>query len=80
MNRYDYRHTLERELKGRQVRTLQGLRNAWGIIPAGTIATITRKYRGFGLRTEPCTHCGLEAYISRVPCGVIELLPEGGPT
>lgn len=80
MNRKEYYDTPESKLKGQKVRTLAQLENGWGVIPRGTIATITRKRGGFGLRTEPCPTCGLRASISRVHCQDVELLPEGGLT
>ena len=76
MNRYDYHHTPERELLGRKVRTLAPLKNGWGIIPTGTIATITRKYSGFSLQAEPCPTCGLCVIISRVQYNRVELIPD----
>lgn len=70
-----YRKMSENILKGRKVRTLTKLRNGWMTIPIGTICEITRKYKGFALKSEPCKHCGLQANISRVPCREVELLP-----
>lgn len=72
-----YEHTTEWKFKGRKVRTLNPLRNGWGEIPAGTIATITRKHGGFNLLTEPCPRCGLRASISKVPYTDVVLLPLG---
>ena len=78
MNRGAYAHTPEWKLKGRKVRTMRDLENGWGRIPAGTIATITKKHGGFSLMTEPCPHCGLRASISKVQYQDVFLLPIGG--
>ena len=77
MNRKDYHFTRERDLKGRQVRILRDLETGWGIIPAGTIATIFKKSGGFGLILEPCPQCRLRAKLSKVQHFDVELLPVG---
>lgn len=70
-----YNHTPESKLKGRMVRTLRDLKNGWGVIPRGTIATIAGKQGGFSLQSEPCPCCGMRVSISKVPYTDVELLP-----
>jgi len=77
MNKHDYYFTRERDLKGRQVRILRDLESKWGVIPAGTIATIIKKCGGFSLVVDPCPQCRLRAVISRVQYFDVELLPVG---
>ena len=66
---------LKRDWIGRKVRTLRELRNYWGMIPAGTVCAVDDNHSGLRLATEPCDHCGVKIYISRVPESDVELLP-----
>lgn len=75
MKRSEYDKRNESQFRGRKVRTLVPLRNGSGEIPAGTVATIKRKWGGFGLSTEPCPCCGIRFYISKIPHHAVELLP-----
>jgi len=42
--------------------------------PAGTLFTISDKFKGFGLWSDPCPHCGVSASIDKVPPQTIELI------
>lgn len=59
---------LKREWKGCTVRTVRDIKNSFFAIPAGTIATITHQTTiGSELTAAPCSCCGIQAIISRVP-------------
>ena len=71
----EYDRTTNRQFEGRKVRSLVPLQNGRVSIPAGTVFIITRKHRGFHLRSWPCKHCGVQVHISRVGCATVELVP-----
>nr|WHE43940.1 hypothetical protein LOCMHKOF_00057 [Providencia stuartii] len=66
---------LKREYKGRLVRTTRVLKNGWGLIPLGAVATVTHQSpKGSELTFEPCDCCGLKAIISHVSMDSIEFI------
>lgn len=66
---------LKREYEGRTIRTTRELRNGWGVIPAGVVATISKQSpKGSSLVFEPCNCCGLRAVISGVHKDDIEFV------
>ncbi len=69
-----YDRTTDKQFRGRQVRTLVQLKNGWAEIPAGTLATIIRKRKGFVLETVACPHCGVKVYISHVGPARVDLV------
>ena len=77
MNRREYERMTEAQLKGRAVITNHVLKNYYSEIPAGTKCTITRKFKGFNLRSEPCKLCGVKVDLSRVNPEAVTLLEEG---
>jgi hypothetical protein len=66
MDAKTYKKTIEKVFMGKKVRTLIKMQNGFMVIPEGSICTITRKYQGFNLTSEPCEHCGVRIRISRV--------------
>lgn len=66
---------LKRDWIGRKVRTKNVLRNGNSIIPAGTELIVADNHSGLRLRSEPCEHCGVSIYITRVPESSVTLLP-----
>ena len=74
MKESEYRRTPEKELVGRRVKSLKPFRNGLFVIPAGIVFKIERKHGGFHLITEPCSKCGISAFISKVQPCEIELL------
>ena len=64
---------------GKRVRTLRALTPHWMTIPSGTVLVITNKMSGFSLQAEPCSHCGVQMCVSRVPPNALELLPDPDP-
>jgi hypothetical protein len=74
MDAETYKTTTEKVFKGKKVRTLIEMRNGLMVIPEGTICTITRKYQGFNLTSEPCKSCGVQIRISRVHRRDVELI------
>ena len=51
---------------GKKVKTLVRMENGWCEIAEGTICKITRKYKGFSLKSDACEKCGVRVSISRV--------------
>jgi len=70
----DQRPRLMRDWVGRTVRTRRELRSGMLAIPKGTVATVTYNRAGLTLSTEPCGHCGVGIYITKVPLGDVDLL------
>jgi hypothetical protein len=68
----EYLTRTEDEWLGRRVRSRVILSNRWTTMPAGTFYTITRKFAGFALKTDPCPHCGVEHKITKVPHHYLE--------
>lgn len=66
--------------EGRKVRTLREIVNGYMVIPAGTVATITRARSGVTLRGDACGHCGVAVSVSRVNPVALQLLPKGATT
>lgn len=63
---------------GLRVRTLREMRNEFGCVPAGAIATsIAPRAAGTGLALEfdPCACCGVRIRVSDVPANWVEVIP-----
>lgn len=75
MDATTYKKLTEKQLLGREVRTLIKMQNGYGVIPEGTICKITRKFQGYSLTTAKCGHCGMQIRISRVHRRDVQLLP-----
>lgn len=59
--------------KGKRLRALRDLKNAFGVIAAGTLMTVERIAPGKGINavTDKCPHCGAQLGISGLsPCDV----------
>jgi hypothetical protein len=69
-------HKLVRAWNGMRVRLVRPLSNGWGELAAGTIATVEGAGNGMGLqiRTDPCPHCGVKLFMSRVLPSDLEIL------
>ncbi|MDK0999553.1 hypothetical protein ACO2TQ_35105 [Burkholderia sp. OKR4-1] len=55
-----------------RVRTKEVMRNGYVEIPAGSTATVTGIGVGLELKFDPCTCCGMRAFISRVHGSAVE--------
>lgn len=69
-----YRNKSEKFFIGRRVRTLVPLKNAVAELPVGTVAVVTRKIKGFTIRTDPCETCGIAISVSRVAPEDVDLI------
>ena len=66
---------LKRDYKGRIVRTTRELKNGWGVIPVGAVATISNQSpKGLSLTLNACGCCGLKAIISHVSANSFEFI------
>ena len=66
---------LKRDYTGRTVRTTRELKNGWGIIPVGSVATIkAQSPKGSSLSFKACACCGLLAIVSQVAADAIEFI------
>ena len=66
---------LKRDYKGRIVRTTRELKNGWGVIPVGAVATISNQSpKGSSLTLNACGCCGLKAIISHVSADSFEFI------
>ena len=64
-------------MKGKKVKVDREIRNRAGAgVTPGTVAVITNVVRGRGLsiKTEPCPHCGMFAYITGVSRNDVTLI------
>ena len=78
MNRREYERMTEKQLKGRRVRSLVPLKNRIESFPSMTLFTITGKFGGLALKSDPCPTCKMQMWITRVSPGEVELLPREG--
>ena len=69
-----YQRKTEKWWKKQKVRTLITLENGWAEIPPRTVCSVTRKYKGLSLISEPCPNCGVKVKISRVPYRDLQLI------
>lgn len=61
---------------GKRVRLLAPIETNGGTrYPAGTLATIVRKFQGFELQGEPCKCCGVSLRMKKVIPMLLELIP-----
>jgi len=74
MKKSIYLNTTEKKFLGRIVRSKIPMKNSIGILPAGSLFKITRKYGGFSLESEPCPHCGMILRITGVSYQDIDLI------
>lgn len=77
MDKKTYDKTLDREFRGRKVKTLVVLSNGWCKIPPGTVCTVTKKLGGLHLESDPCPHCGVRVSISYVPPKDVDFVDQG---
>ena len=71
-----YQRRTEAEWKKLRVRSLRPLANGLATVPAGTIFSITRKMNGFGLKADPCPHCGIQIHIYKVEPRALEVVED----
>ena len=74
MDAKTYEKNTEKFFVGKKVRTLMQMQNGLMIIPEGAVCTITRKFGGFNLKSEPCKSCGVRIRITRVHREDVELV------
>lgn len=60
--------------RGKRVRLVNDIRNGAAKFPAGTMGTVEGVNPGLRLVGDPCTHCGVRLYITRVPTSDVELV------
>lgn len=71
----DYRRHSEPWWIGKAVRLEYDVTTNGGIkYPRGTLATITRKFGGFDIESEPCKCCGVRVQIKQLPCTDLSLV------
>lgn len=73
----EYRRTPLRLLVGRRARVTRELASGAGYLTAGAVVTIKDKFRGFSVKADKCSHCGVGLFMTRVPPEDLELLEEG---
>ncbi|MGX5885196.1 hypothetical protein MJ546_33715, partial [Burkholderia gladioli] len=71
---------LIRDWLGMRVRTKRVMRNGYVEIPAGTLATVDGIGVGLELKIDPCSCCGMRAYISRIHGNDVEPIEQPGDT
>ena len=67
-----YNRLSQAQWKGQRVRSLAPIGTRIGVLPAGTMFTITHKFGGFDVTSDPCECCGFQMHISRVQPGKLE--------
>lgn len=66
----------ERWWIAQRVLTMENIGNGFLVVPAGTVCTVTRKYGGLNLQSEPCEKCGVKVCISKVRYRKLTLIDE----
>ena len=79
MDRKYYEQHTEKFFTGRKVKSIKALRNGVYRFPAGITWTIERKQGGFELLSDPCPHCGIRAWITKVSPGDVEFIDPDDP-
>lgn len=67
ISRKDYESKTESFWKGKKVVSLTPLENGVATLPAGTGFTVTRKFNGLFLQSDPCECCGISLRITYAP-------------
>ena len=73
----EYKRMTLSQLKGRKAYTIRPLESGRFRVPRGTLVTITVKYKGFQIETQPCKYCGVQVFMSRVEPYALDLMPQG---
>ena len=68
----EYNRVTAAEWMGVKVRSLRPITTGMMTIPAGTIFSVEGKFSGFDVKADPCSHCGVQARVSRVSCTAFE--------
>lgn len=71
---YYYKQKPAKWWEGRRVRLLREVESGRLLLRAGTILPVVGKFKGLTLRSEPCGHCGVSVYITKVPPSAIEFV------
>lgn len=71
-----YKRLTFKELNRRKVTTLRPIQNSYVRIPEGSVGTIVDKHGGFQLEFDPCSECKMQARISKVEPGKVDLIEE----
>ncbi len=62
--------------EGKKIRLVKDIENGRMKIPAETICTVERKFKGFQLTADPCKCCGVRIMITNVPPTDVELIDQ----
>ena len=62
----EYRRKTEQQLRDRRIVLLEPIQSRYIKLPAGTIGTIQRKWKGLEITFDPCPCCGAQAVISQI--------------
>ncbi|WP_155646902.1 hypothetical protein [Burkholderia territorii] len=63
---------LIRDWLGMRIRTKEVMRNGYVEMAAGSIATVTGIGVGLELKFEPCSCCGMRAFMTRIHGSAVE--------
>ena len=72
MDRKTYERTTNAQFIGRKVKSLRSMSNGLYRFPAGMTFTIKKKCGGFELLSDPCSHCGIQAFVNKVEPQAVE--------
>lgn len=68
---------LKRDYKGKRVRLIKAISNAFVCVPSGKVATIIEQSpKGSYLKFDACECCSINAQISSVPSTAFEFIEE----
>lgn len=68
----EYRRRTLKDLQKGLWRTQRVIRNGNLEVPIGTVVEITYKMKGLTIQTDPCKHCGVRIFVSRVEPTALE--------
>lgn len=60
---------------GMRIKARVKMRNGYVTVPVGAKGTVRYALGGLSIDFDPCKHCGLGAYITRVESRDVEVLP-----
>lgn len=79
ISKQEYKSKTESFWKGKKVASLVPIANGLGELPAGSVFSVTRKFKGFSLTSEPCKCCGVSLRVTYVACWKLTLVLEINP-
>ena len=69
-----YRSRTDAQWRGARVKSIRPISTHSAKMPAGTVFTVRRKFKGFELVSDPCPHCGVKFRVQQTPYNDVTLV------